>query len=41
MGLPTTCILDKQGRIIYRAEGGREFDDTAIVAKLRSLMERQ
>lgn len=38
-GLPTTFILDKQGRVAYRAIGGREFDDPAILAQIRGLME--
>ena len=37
-GLPTTFIVDRQGRIAYRAVGGREFDDPAIVARIRELM---
>jgi len=41
MGLPTTFILDKQGRITYRAVGGREFDDPAILAQLRGLIDAQ
>jgi thiol-disulfide isomerase/thioredoxin len=39
MGLPTTFILDKQGRIIYRVVGGREFDDPAILAQIRGLID--
>lgn len=38
MGLPTTFILDKKGRIIYRAVGGREFDDPSILKQIRSLI---
>ena len=37
-GLPTTFIVDRQGRIAYRAVGGREFDDPAILARIRELM---
>ena len=40
-GLPTTFILDKQGRIAYRAVGGREFDDPAILAQLQSLLDER
>ena len=39
MGLPTTFILNKQGHIIYRAVGGREFDDQAIQAQIRGLID--
>ena len=39
IGLPTTFILDKQGRIVYRAVGGREFDDPAILAQIRGLID--
>ncbi len=39
MGLPTTFILNKQGRIIYRAVGGREFDDPALQAQIRGLID--
>ena len=40
-GLPATFILDKQGRIVYRAVGGREFDDPAILAQLQSLLDER
>jgi len=39
MGLPTTFILNKQGRIVYRAVGGRDFDDLAILAQIRGLID--
>lgn len=39
MGLPTTFILDKQGRIVYRMVGGREFDDPAILDQIRGLID--
>lgn len=39
MGLPTTFILDKQGSIVYRVVGGREFDDPAILAQIRGLID--
>ena len=38
MGLPTTFILDKSGRIIFRAVGGREFDDPSILAQIKKLV---
>jgi thiol-disulfide isomerase/thioredoxin len=37
-GLPTTLVVDRQGRLALRAVGGREFDDPAIVAQLRELL---
>jgi thiol-disulfide isomerase/thioredoxin len=37
-GLPTSFILDKEGRIVFRAIGGREFDHPEIVARIRELL---
>ncbi|OHC67496.1 MAG: hypothetical protein A3H93_01860 [Rhodocyclales bacterium RIFCSPLOWO2_02_FULL_63_24] len=37
-GLPTTLVVDRQGRLALRAVGGREFDDPAIVEQLRELL---
>ena len=37
-GLPASYLVDKQGRIAYRAIGGREFDHPEIEATLRRLM---
>jgi thiol-disulfide isomerase/thioredoxin len=36
-GLPTTYVIDRQGIIVYRALGGRLFDDPSIVATLKAL----
>ena len=36
-GLPTTFILDPQGRIVYQAVGGREWDDDDLLNKIRAL----
>lgn len=33
-GLPTTFVVDPQGRVIYRAVGGREFDHDDLVRQL-------
>lgn len=37
-GLPTTLIVDKQGKIAYRAVGGREFDHPDVIALLDKLI---
>lgn len=37
-GLPASFIVDKQGRIAYRAMGGREFDHPDIEKTLRALI---
>jgi thiol-disulfide isomerase/thioredoxin len=37
-GLPTTVILDKQGRIAYRAIGGREFDHPEVKKIIDTLL---
>lgn len=36
-GLPTTLLIDADGRIVYEAIGPREWDDPAMIAFLRSL----
>ena len=36
-GLPTTFVVDPQGRLAYRAIGGREWDDSALLATVRAL----
>lgn len=38
VGLPTTYLLDKQGRIRYRAVGGREFDHPEVEKIIQALM---
>jgi thiol-disulfide isomerase/thioredoxin len=38
MGLPTTFLVDRQGRLVAKAVGGREFDDPAIVASIKQLL---
>ena len=37
-GLPTTYLLDKAGRIHFRAIGGREFDHPEVEALIESLL---
>lgn len=39
-GLPTTYLLDKQGRIHYRAIGGREFDHPEVEALIEGLLDQ-
>jgi len=39
-GLPTSFIIDPQGRIAYRAVGGREFDHPDVMRLIRELLER-
>ena len=36
-GLPTTFVVDPQGRLAYRAIGGREWDDPALLDRVRAL----
>jgi len=36
-GVPTTFVVDPKGRIIYRAIGGREWDDPELLALVRAL----
>ncbi len=37
-GLPTSFLVDKQGRIAYRAVGGREFEHPEIESIIRKLI---
>jgi peroxiredoxin len=36
-GLPTTFVVDPEGRIVYRAIGGRKWDDPELMAAIRAL----
>jgi thiol-disulfide isomerase/thioredoxin len=38
-GLPTTFFVDKQGRIIYVAIGGRDLDSDHITERIQALMD--
>jgi peroxiredoxin len=40
-GLPTTYIVAPDGRIAYRAIGGRRWDDSGILDTLRALQEQR
>lgn len=37
-GLPSTYLVDKHGRIRYRAIGGREFDHPDVTSLIRALL---
>ncbi len=37
-GLPTTYVVDTRGRLAYRAVGGREWDEPALLAQVRELL---
>ena len=36
-GLPTTFVIDPEGRIVYQAIGGREWDDDELLELVRKL----
>jgi thiol-disulfide isomerase/thioredoxin len=38
-GLPTSFVIDKQGRVVLRAIGGREFDHPEIQRLIRELLD--
>lgn len=38
-GLPATFILNKDGEIVYRAAGAREWDSGAVLEQLREVLE--
>lgn len=38
MGLPSTFVVDPQGRIAYRAIGGREWDDPKLLGPILALV---
>ena len=40
-GLPTSFLLDGEGRVVYRAIGGRQFDHPEIVTRIRELLTPQ
>ena len=40
-GLPTTFFIDKQGRLAYKAIGGREFDHPEMLRLIESMLAEQ
>ncbi len=40
-GLPTTFLVDKQGRIVASAIGGREFDHPQMIEAIRGLLRKK
>jgi thiol-disulfide isomerase/thioredoxin len=38
LGLPASFIVDKRGRVVYRAMGGRDFDHPEIERAIRALL---
>jgi thiol-disulfide isomerase/thioredoxin len=40
-GLPTTYLVDRRGRIVASAIGGREFDHPELVATIRAVLKDQ
>lgn len=40
IGLPSTFIVDTEGRMVYRAIGGREWDEDEIIAPILELAEK-
>jgi hypothetical protein len=38
MGIPTTYLIDKQGRIVRQAVGGREYSTPAVRQLIEALM---
>ena len=38
MGLPTTYVIDTEGRVIYRAIGTREWDDDTLLNQIKALI---
>jgi thiol-disulfide isomerase/thioredoxin len=38
-GLPTTLLIDRQGRVAYRAVGGRDFEHPEVEAVIQGLID--
>ncbi len=41
VALPTSFIVDPDGRIVYRAVGGREWDDPRLLEQIRALLPKR
>ena len=41
VALPTSFVIDPQGRIVYRAVGEREWDDPRLLRQIRKLMDNK
>jgi thiol-disulfide isomerase/thioredoxin len=39
-GVPTTVILDRQGRVAYRAVGGRDYEHPEVVGLIQALLKK-
>lgn len=39
-GLPTTFVIDPEGRLVFTATGEREWDDPGLLDKVRALRRR-
>ncbi|MGD2019884.1 MAG: TlpA disulfide reductase family protein [Thiohalocapsa sp.] len=39
-GLPTTFVVDPDGRLVYRAQGERDWDDPALLDLVRGLRQQ-
>ena len=37
-GLPSTFIVNKKGKVVYKAIGGREFDSDGIIKQINDLL---
>jgi len=37
IGLPTTYVIDTEGRLVYRAIGTREWDDSELLNQIKAL----
>ncbi len=37
LGLPTTFVVSPEGKLVYRAIGGREWDDEKLLDQIRKL----